>query len=245
MNEFLNIFDKQKPIIGMLHLGRKSTHEEALDLTKYEIDSYLENGINSVIVEDYFGDLEDVQQTLKYLHQFKKDVVYGLNYLRDYKIAFELAKNFNAKFIQIDSVCGHLPEYIDQEFEYEINELRNYANIPLIGGVRFKYKPYLSGRTLEEDLLLGINRCNGIVVTGSGTGIETPLDKIKKFKEIIKEYPLIIGAGLTLDNCIDSLSVADAAIVGSYIKNNHQDNGIVSPENVKQLIKKIDTLRHI
>jgi hypothetical protein len=71
MNEFLNLFEKQKPIIGMLHLGRKSTHEEALNLTKYEIDSYLENGINGVIVEDYFGDLKDVQQTLKYLHQLR------------------------------------------------------------------------------------------------------------------------------------------------------------------------------
>lgn len=38
MNEFLNLFEKQKPIIGMLHLGRKSTHEEALNLTKYEIE---------------------------------------------------------------------------------------------------------------------------------------------------------------------------------------------------------------
>jgi len=245
MNEFLNLFEKQKPIIGMLHLGRKSTHEEALNLTKYEIDSYLENGINGVIVEDYFGDLKDVQQTLKYLHQFRDNIIYGLNYLRDYKTAFKLAMEFNVKFIQIDSVCGHLPEYKDQEFENELNELRNYANIPLIGGVRFKYKPYLSGRTLEEDLLLGMHRCNGIVVTGSGTGIETPLDKIKLFREILEDFPLIVGAGLTLDNCIDSLSVADAAIVGSYIKNNHRDDGIVSPENVRKLIQKIDTLRNV
>ncbi|MDD4188096.1 MAG: BtpA/SgcQ family protein [Bacilli bacterium] len=152
MSKFLDLFDNDKPIIGMLHLGRRPTKASALDLTKDEIDTYLNNGISEVIVEDYFGDLEDVQQTLEYLWA-------------------------------------------------------------------------------------------GIVVTGAGTGLETPLNKAKNFKEIMGNYLLIIGAGLTLDNCVESLSIGDTAIVGSYVKNNHQDNGEVSSEYVKRLVNKINTIR--
>lgn len=216
----------------MLHLGRKLTKPGTLDLKKHEIDAYLNNGINGVIVEDYYGDLEDVQQTFLYLYQFKKDIIYGVNCLWDYQISFELAKLYNAKFIQIDSICGHLPITQDNNFGVELNNSRNIFEIIVIGGVRFKYQPYLSGRSLKEDLEIGMQRCDGIVVTGSGTGLETPLDKIKRFREVIGNFPLIIGAGLTVENCIKNLSIGNAAIVGSYVKENHQVNEEVSSKHV-------------
>ena len=51
----------------------------------------------------------------------------------------------------------------------------------LLGGVRFKYQPVHSGRTLEEDLRIGMERCDAIVCTGEGTGIPTPLGKVEEF----------------------------------------------------------------
>ena len=243
MSKFLELFEKKKPVIGMLHLGRRDTRELRLDLAKFEIDTYIENGIDGVIVEDYFGDLEDVKATLEYLHKFRDDIIYGVNYLRDYKTAFELAKEFKAKFVQIDSVSGHLLPNEDTIYGNELKAFKEDTETPIIGGVRFKYQPYHSGRSLEEDLQLGMERSNGIVVTGAGTGLETPLEKANEFKQIIKDFPLIIGAGLTIENCVESMMIGDAAIVGSYVKNNYQDNGIVSSGHVKRLVNKIDTIR--
>jgi uncharacterized protein len=243
MSEFLKLFKNNKPIVGMLHLGRRETKEDALELTKKEIDAYMENGMDGVIVEDYFGDLEEVEKTLEYLYDLRKDIIYGVNYLSSYKKAFELAKDYDAKFIQIDSLSGHLTVSDDFVYGEQLNKLRELTNKPIIGGVRFKYQPYLSQRTLEEDLIIGMQRSDGIVVTGEGTGLETPLDKAKKFKEIIKDFPLIIGAGLNMENCIESLTIGDATIVGSYVKDNHCDYGEVSAENVKKLINKINTIR--
>ncbi len=243
MSKFLDLFEKEKPVIGMLHLGRSDTKELRLDLTKFEIDAYMENGIDGVIVEDYFGDLEDVSAALEYLRKLKNDIIYGVNYLRDYKTAFELAEEFEAKFIQLDSVSGHLWPTEDIIYGNELKVFKEETGIPIIGGVRFKYQPYRSGRSLEEDLQLGIERSNGIVVTGEGTGLETPINKAKEFRKIIKDFPLIIGAGLTIDNCVESMMVGDAAIVGSYVKNNYKDSGIVSSDHVKRLVNKIDTIR--
>jgi len=251
MSRFLDLFEEEKPIIGMLHLGRRSNVEEALALTISEMETYLENGIDGVIVEDYFGDQDDVIATLKYLYEnqdyyrneYGKNIIYGINYLRDYQSAFILAKEYDAKFIQIDSISGHLKPDDDKRYEENLEFLREWINIPVIGGVRFKYQPYLSGRSLEEDLLIGMQRSDGIVVTGPGTGFETPVEKAKLFKKTLNDFPLIIGAGLTPDNCIEILSVGDGAIVGSYIKDNHQDRGKVSAENIQRLIKKINTIK--
>jgi predicted TIM-barrel enzyme len=41
-----------------------------------------------------------------------------------------------------------------------------------------------------------MTRCDAIVVTGSATGTETEMDKIRKFREVIDDFPLIAGAVL-------------------------------------------------
>ena len=61
-------------------------------------------------------------------------------------------------------------------------------------------------------------RAEAVVVTGAGTGVETPLGKIIRFREIVGGHPLVVGAGLTVDNAYEQLCVSDGAIVGSFFK---------------------------
>lgn len=241
------IFKTEKPIIGMIHL--KGTNKvDILDRAIDEIDVMTNNGIDAVLVEnyfpkDYFSGIESVKMVLQYLCQYKRDVTYGLNVLGDYELAFKLAITYGAKFIQIDSVAGHLDTFHDMIFHNKINNLRAHYNTFVLGGVRFKYQPVLSQYGLERDLQNGMQRCDAIVVTGDGTGKETDLDKIKEFREVIKNFPLIVGAGLTAENCYQQLSLADGAIVGSYLKDNYKDYGDVSEEHVKELMGIVKTLR--
>ena len=243
MTEFLDLFKQKKALIGMLHLGLKD-----LETTKREIDIYIENGFDAVLAEDYFSAsynraIGDIETILAYLQQFKNDVIYGVNCLRNPFLGLTMARDYGAKFVQFDSVSGHLEYLEDRNFGISLSKTSQETNAMVIGGVRFKYQPHLSGRTLEEDLLIGMQRCQGIVVTGAGTAMETPLDKTKEFRRIIKDFPLIIGAGLNLDNCLESMEIADAAIVGSSIKDNGQATGDVDSALVKRLVNKIDTIR--
>ena len=239
---FLDLFQHDKPIIGMIHLNG---NDDIDILTKAirEVGVYTKNGIDAVLIENYFGDVNNVEQVLDYLYNYQDSIIYGVNVLGDYNKAFELANKYAAKFIQIDSVAGHLNFFNDCIFENDIKYLRSSSEAFVLGGVRFKYQPYLSGRSLEEDLVIGMNRCDAIVVTGTGTGKETDLEKIKKFREILKNYPLIIGAGLNPDNCEKQLLIADAGIVGSYLKTQHKDYGDVSLEYVDELVGKVKRLR--
>lgn len=217
MKKMIDVFGVEKPIMGMLHLtgcGRKDVLENA----KREIAVLYRNGVDAVLVENYFGDWIDVENALKLLQQDYPHKVYGVNMLGFPDMAFDLARKYGAKFVQIDSVCGHLEPNYEPPFVQELNAMRGDGDIFLLGGVRFKYQPYRSGRSLEEDLKLGMERCDAVVVTGAGTGIQTDLEKIKTYRSILGDFPLVVGAGMTAETARQQLAFSDGAIVGSYFK---------------------------
>jgi len=229
--KFLDIFKNSKPILGMLHL-KGDTDEEVFKIALKEIDALINNGVDAVVVENYFGKPHHVEMMLKYLKENREDIIYGVNLLDDDALGFQLAKKYDAKFIQLDSVAGHLEISEDEKFHQFITRNRKECNAFVLGGVRFKYQPYKSGRSLEEDLKIGITRCDGIVVTGDATGIETDLEKISSFRRIIGDFPLVVGAGMTVENCSKQFKIADAAVVGSYFKDTYKDTGDVSADHV-------------
>jgi len=240
--DFLNLFAVKKPIIGMIHL-KGDNDQQKFEIAKKEIEIMTTNGIDALLIENYFGRVHNVEEVLEYLSFEKANLIFGVNILGNYKYAFQLAEKYRAKFIQVDSVAGHLPSYEDELFEVDINKLRKETDAFLIGGVRFKYQP-VYGVSLEEDLKKAMTRCDAIVVTGSGTGITTDLGKIKQFRDIVKAFPIIVGAGLTLNNCEQQLSLADGGIIGSYLKEDHIDTGDLSEDNVKRIMSKVKTIRH-
>ena len=217
MRTLKEVFGVEKPIIGMLHLSGYG-REKVLENAKREIDIMYRNGVNAVLVENYFGDRVDVENALKLLQKDYPDKVYGVNMLGFPEMAFDLARKYGAKFVQMDSVCGHLEPTYEKSFLKKLETLRGDGDIFLLGGVRFKYQSVRSGRSLEEDLKLGMERCDAIVVTGEGTGISTDLEKIKTFRTILGDFPLIVGAGMTAETAKEQLAFSDGAIVGSYFK---------------------------
>lgn len=242
MNKVYKLFNNKSPLLGMLHL-KGTDAKDVLNRAKKEIDLYFDHGVDAVIVENYFGNYYHMVEVLKHLSANYKDKIYGVNCLNMDAMGFELAINYGAKFIQLDSVAGHLKERDDHSFEAFMNLYRSKTDAIVFGGVRFKYQPYLSGRSLEEDLTLAKERCDAIVVTGDHTGQETDLEKIKEFRKILGEFPMIIGAGLTPDNAKVQMQYADGAIVGSYFKENYKDEGEVDETHVKQMVELFREIR--
>ena len=217
MRKFFEVFKTKKPIIGMLHL-MGSSPQNIVDNAIEEMKMMTENGVDAVLVENYFGSADDVERVLAVLKRDYPDVLYGVNVLGDIKAAFKLAKRYGAKFIQIDSICGHLTPAEEASFFELIDSLREKCDALLLGGVRFKYQSVCSGRSVEEDLEIGKTHCDAIVVTGEGTGISTDIEKIKKFRKILGDFPLIVGAGMKADTVASQLTFSDGGIVGSYFK---------------------------
>ena len=253
----LKTFHTDKPIIGMLHLNG-FTPDRVHEWAKREIEQMYGNGMDAVLAEDYFGTPDDVEWVLDYLHSQYPDCVYGVNLLGDTERGFRLAKQYGAAFLQMDSVCGHLrpgchmkghdkpnldSKTCDGDFAERLEMLRTECPVFLLGGVRFKYQPVRSGRSVEQDLMLGKQRCDAVVVSGTGTGISTELEKIRFFREKLGDFPLIVCAGMTEENCREQLAIADGAIIGTWFKRDGNTEAPVDPERVRRFMQIVREVR--
>ena len=235
---FLELFNQPKPILAMLHLKGDSP-EDRLNRAINEADIYANCGVDAMIVEDYFGDVADVERTLALLSKERAGYTFGVNVLDDFPKSYQLARDYGLKFMQVDSISGHLPRVEEADYLSLVDAFRTDGKVAVIGGVRFKYQPYLSSRSLEEDLQIGMQHCDAIAVTGSGTGVETDTIKISRFRSFIGNFPLVVAAGMTPDTIQEKLAIGDAAIVGSTFKDTRKDTGNVSKENVIQFMSEV------
>lgn len=231
--EFNQLFKVEKPIIGMIHLAGKDKTKRALE----ELAIFEEQGINGAIIEDYHGEDFDVENTLKEASKLKYNLTLGINILRAPYSTFKLADRFDAKFIQFDSV--QTPNLDLQAYNF----LRyKYPDIAVLGGVGFKYiQP--TGNPLEQDLIESKSRCEAIVTTGEGTNIETPIEKLKQYKKLLKNFPLITGAGVNQNNVYEQLSIVDGAIIGSSFKIDNNTHNQLDIKKIKDIMDVVKTLR--
>jgi predicted TIM-barrel enzyme len=239
---FLDLFPRPKPIMAMLHL-KGENRDDILTRAVHEADIYAAGGVDAMIVEDYYGDSVDVERVLAVLARERPHYIIGVNVLNDFAKSYALAARYGAKFMQVDSICGHLAPDDEPAYFAMIDGYRREGSVAVIGGVRFKYQPYLSGRSLDVDLAIGRAHCDAIVVTGVGTGVDTDMQKIHEFRAILGDFPLVIGAGMTVAQVADKLAVADAAIVGSTFKDTHKDAGEVSAAHVQEFMAAVDQIR--
>ena len=239
---FLDLFPRPKPIMAMLHL-KGENRDDILARAVREADIYAAGGVDAMIVEDYYGDSTDVERVLAVLARERPHYIIGVNVLDNFAKSYALAAQYGAKFMQVDSICGHLTRANESAYFAMIDGYRRGGSVAVIGGVRFKYQPYLSGRSLAHDLALGRQYCDAIAVTGAGTGVDTDMQKIHEFRAILGDFPLVIGAGMTVAQVAAKLAVADAAIVGSTFKDTRKDSGEVSAAHVQEFMAAVDAIR--
>ncbi len=242
-DRFARVFAVDKPILGMLHL-KGADRADVVARALREAEVLVDGGIDGLIVEDYFGSAQDVEAVLQQLAGSPPGVPYGVNVLDDGPTSFLLADRYGAAFVQMDSVVGHLSVADDIPFSGEIARLRRGSDALLLGGVRFKYQPVLSANPVDVDLRIATGRCDAIVATGAGTGMETPIARLREFRFVLgAAFPLIVGAGLTAESCAEALAIADGAIVGSSLKDTLHADGEVSGARVAELMGEVRAVR--
>lgn len=230
-NRYSQIFGRI-PIFGMIHLAGQNPVHRALE----ELAIFEEEGIDGAIVENYHGSVQDVIKTLQETHKRKQNVIIGVNVLpNEFYLSLPFAQKYGADFVQLDQVAGtyrsgelDIASYKDVKSEH--------PDIIVLGGVWPKYYHPIEGSDLEKDLKTGIQRAEAIVVTGDGTGKETPFDKIKTFREIIGDHPLVVGAGLTPDNAYKQLCISNGAIVGTSLKLDDDTSNPIDRQRVRDFM---------
>jgi len=242
--QFYRVFKKPKPILGMIHLAGDSS-DNKIKRALAEMKIFENCSIDGAIIENYHaGSMKVVEETLKEATKHKLNLVLGVNVLpNEFYVSIPMAAKYGAAFVQLDVIAGKYTAYELPYAEYaSIRE--KHPNVMVLGGVWFKYYTPVEGSNLENDLLEGAKRAEAIVVTGEGTGMETDLEKIKKFRQILgPDKPLIVGAGLTPENAYQQLEIADGAIVGSYLKTDGKTQNPIHSGRVRTLMEVVNRFR--
>ena len=224
----------RKLLLAMVHLkGEGET--DVLDRARRECDIFREAGFDGVVVENYFGTVDDVRRALPVLKEEYPELHVGVDVIWQNDLSFDLALEFDLPFIELDSIAGHLAPPDEPSFEERIGGFRCRIDTLILGGVRLKNQPYLSGNDLETDLKIAMTRGDGIIVTGNDTGLETDLDKVKEFRSLLGDFSLVVGAGVRIENCVEQMAVADGAIIGSSLKSGGHVTGEVEKDRAVRL----------
>lgn len=259
------IFDAEKPIIGMVHLRPlpgspryDGDLERVIELALRDAITLASGGVDGVMVENFndnpfkkrVTEPETIAAMSIIVHEIMKTVSIpvGINLLRNSAIeAAGIAYVTGGKFIRVNAFIENietdsgLMEAIAPDLLRYIKKIN--AKLGILADIHVKHASVLGSRELDTIYLDAFERglATAVIISGRRTG-EPPDSSILKRLKAINKGPILIGSGLCLDN-IKLLKYADGAIVGTFFKRNSRINEAVDEKRVKLFMSKVRELR--
>jgi hypothetical protein len=171
----------------------------------------------------------------------------GINVLRnDGQSALAIALATGATFIRVNVLCG--VRVADQGLLHGIAHdlLRDRAtlradHIKILADIDVKHSAPLAHRDLNDEVEDTLHRglADALIVSGSGTGKTTDLEKVRRARSVAPSAPLLIGSGINAQTIADYLPFADGFIVGTSLKTGGVATNPVDAERVRELIRRV------
>lgn len=252
-----------KGIIGMLHLQalagtpRNSLKfAEILDFTLRETEIYLKYNINTLMIEN----MQDVPYLKRQVgpeivasmaiiaYEIKKrfDLNLGIQILAGAnREAIACAMTSGADFIRAEGfVFAHVAD--EGLMDGCAGDLLRYRKQIGAEGVKIycDIKKKHSAHTITADVSIAETakaaqffEADGVIVTGSSTGDPANVAEVKAVKESVN-IPVLVGSGVTAENVQNYIKIADALIIGSYLKKDGNWKNDLSEERIALFLSK-------
>jgi len=173
----------------------------------------------------------------------------GINVLRnDGRAALAVAAASGAEFIRVNVYTGArlTDQGVIQSRAHEIQRDRRLlgAHIAIWADVAVKHSAALAPRPLREEIEDTLQRggADAIIVSGAGTGKQTPLDLIEEAKAIARDKPVLAGSGVNAETIREVLARCDGAIVGTSLKTAGLPSDPVDPHRARRLMDIVRTI---
>ncbi|HUT22478.1 MAG TPA: BtpA/SgcQ family protein [Candidatus Bipolaricaulota bacterium] len=259
-NNLNKIFNKTNGIIiGALHfaplLGYSDYPGDEIILKNAlrDLSAFEEGGVDGVIIENnydiphkIFVKKETADEMLALGKEIKKIAKkpLGVSVLwNDYKKALLIAQKIGAKFIRIpvfvDSVKTNYGDIIaDPQAVIKFRKEINAEDISLFTDIHVKHAELLKNKSIEDSAKEAIKSgSDALIVTGRWTGDAPDLAELKKIREVVGDFPILIGSGADDKNINELFEYANGAIISTSLK----EGGIKETEvNVKGWEQRID-----
>lgn len=269
-NAIETIFGVKKAIIGMVHslpmpgspMFKKYTLEQVYQFGIDEALRLKEGGVDGIMLENAWdlpfikpeeigSETVGAMSVLGWEIRKATGLPLGINILANGAMAsMATAKACGAQFIRVNQWAN---AYVANEgfMEGKSGMVMRYRSwleaedIKILADVHVKHGAHaiMADRSLAEQARdAEFFDADILIATGQRTGDATPLSEIKGIKEAVT-LPVLIGSGLTVENCREIMVLADGAIVGSSIK----ERGVwwekISIERLKKLMEVVREIR--
>ncbi|MEE3718978.1 BtpA/SgcQ family protein [Tumidithrix elongata RA019] len=255
------LFDKPKPIIGVIHLLPLPTSprwgsslKEVIDRAEQEATALAAGGVQGILVENFFDapftsrqvDPAVVSAMSLVVQRVMQmvDVPVGINVLRnDARSAMAIAACVGAKFIRVNVLTGVMAT--DQGLiEGDAYNLLRYrrelgCDVKIFADVLVKHAQPLSMPKLSVAIQDTIHRglADAVILSGWATGDPPARQDLEEAIAVCQGTPLLIGSGATWDNIPQLIKYADGVIVSSSLKRNGQIHQAVDPIRVSRFVE--------
>lgn len=247
-------------VIGMVHClplpgtaGWRGDVESIYAQAVQDAQTLQEAGVDALIVENMgdtpFGVKMDMAQTAALTvaaERVRRSVSISVGVdaaFCDYEASLSIAVATGCSFVRIPVFVDTVEFYggIIQPCARECMLLRKNLGaeqIMVLGDVQVKHTNMVLPHVTIEQSAKNAADCgaDAIIITGSAIGVETPIDMIRRAKQVV-DIPIIAGSGVNADNIAGQLTIADGAIIGSSLK----EGGILHNPISGPLVKKVLT----
>jgi uncharacterized protein len=167
----------------------------------------------------------------------------GVNVLKnDARSALAIARAVGATFVRVNVLAGTVvaDQGLVQTEAFDLLRDRRLlgGEIAIFADVQGKHAVPLVPVELEQQARDLTHRAlaDGLVVSGRATGEVTPLEDVKRVRSAVPDVPILVGSGVTPETAAELLSVADALIVGTALKQGGDVSQPVDPARVRRLV---------
>lgn len=228
-------------LIGMIHLlplpgapGFAGSLAAAIDRALGDAEILIAAGFDGLLVENY-GDAPYFKESVPALTLTAMTTIVralrelsplplGVQVLRnDALAALAIATVTGAEFIRVNVLAGAMStdQGIIEGKAAEVLRFRaaHAPGVRIWADVHVKHARPLAGESIGDAArdLESRARADVIIVSGKGTGEETPLDRVREVRSAVT-LPLAVGSGVTEENLSGYIQFADHAIVGTAAK---------------------------
>lgn len=261
------IFDVEKPVIGMVHLlslpgspkyaggGLQPVLERALTDAK----ALMEGGVDGIQFEN-FGDKLFVKgvrpETIAFMTAVicrvkeEVDLPHGVCVLMSGISALCVAKATGGKWIRapyytevyasyVGLVEGEAAEILRKRRDIDASEIRIFAD------VHIKHAHPLLQRPIEDAAKDAVEMAlaDAVIVTGKATGSPADVEDVKRVKSILADTPVLVGSGVNVNNIDKYWEYCDGFIVGTSLKIGGLTENPVDIKRVKTFMGRVRELR--
>ena len=238
--------------------GYGGSLQGVLERARRDADALIAGGVDGIIVENY-GDIPFFPDQLPPVTiaaltcavmeiRILTDLPLGVNALRnDAAAALSIAAVTGAQFIRVNVHSGAM--LTDQGWvagrAHETLRLRSAlaSDVGIFADVMVKHAVAPAGLSIEDAAGDAFRRAgaDALIVSGKATGAPVDLDDLQRVRSAVPEAPLWIGSGVTANNALQLLDIADGVIVGSAFEREGKAGAEVVTDKVRQLV---DVVRH-